>query len=41
MWGEEGEGDLANAKILLQKQDLNGIIKKICSNSRRTHEDKL
>lgn len=33
--------NLANAKILLQKQDFNGIIKKICSNSRRTHEDKL
>ncbi len=41
MLGEEGEGDLANAKILLQKQDLNGMIKKICSNPRRTHEDKL
>lgn len=39
--GRGRRGGLANAKILLQKQDLNGMIKKICSNYRRTHEDKL
>ena len=39
--GERKVRNLANAKMLLRKQDLNGMIKKICSNSRRTHEDKL
>lgn len=41
MLGEEDEMDLVNAKTLLQKENLNGMIKKICSDSKRTHEDKL